>query len=64
MLPADGTIAARVAHQELGISRWQLENRLHPFSSSRKTAISVTNPKIAGSVGNVLVGVSPLTLQL
>jgi hypothetical protein len=51
-------------HWEFGISRWQLENKLQPFSGSRKTAISVTNPKIAGSVGNVLVGVSLLTLQL
>jgi hypothetical protein len=40
-LPADGTIAAVSPHWELGISRWQLENKLHYFGRSRKT---VTTP--------------------
>jgi hypothetical protein len=38
ILPADGTIAARIAHWEFGISRWQLENKLHCFGRSGKTA--------------------------
>jgi hypothetical protein len=34
ILPADGTIAARVAHWEFGISRWQLKNSLHRLSET------------------------------
>jgi hypothetical protein len=48
ILPADGTIAARVAHWEFGISRWQLENRLDHFGGSGKTV--TTPPEVSDGV--------------
>jgi hypothetical protein len=46
MSPADSTIAA-LSPWEFGISRWQLKNRLHPFSGSGNAATSFTSPRAA-----------------
>src|SRR6516162_3509840 len=35
--PADGTIAARVAHREIGVSHRQLKTRLYRLSGQRKS---------------------------